>query len=101
MICFVDALDECDEDQVQEMIRLFEHLGQTAVSLGIQFRTCFSSRHYPHINIEDGISLIPEDQEGHQQDITDHLSSDLKIGHSKLADSIRTEIFERASTVFL
>jgi hypothetical protein len=96
LICFVDALDECDEDQVQEMVRFFEYLGKTVVSFRFQFRTCFSSRHYPYITIENDIPPILEDQEGHHQDIADYLSSDLKIRRSKLADRIRAEILQTA-----
>jgi ankyrin repeat protein/nucleoside phosphorylase len=101
LICFVDALDECDADQVQDMVTFFEYLGQTARSSRIQFRTCFSSRHYPHITIEHGISLILEDQEGHRHDIADYLASELKIGRSKKADKIRAEMLEKASGIFL
>ena len=99
--CFVDALDECDEDQVREMVAFFEQLGQLAVSSQLRLLVCFSSRHYPHITIEKGIQLILEGQEGHQQDIANYLRSELKIGRSKLAEQIKAEILERASGIFL
>jgi len=99
--CFVDALDECDEDQVREMVSFFEQLGQLAVSSQFRLLVCFSSRHYPHITIEKGIRLILEGQEGHQQDIANYLRSELKIGHSGLAEQIKAEILERASGIFL
>ena len=99
--CFVDALDECDEDQVREMVSFFEQLGQLAVSSQFRLLVCFSSRHYPHITIEKGIQLILEGQEGHQQDIANYLRSELKIGRSKLAEQIKAEILERASGIFL
>ena len=101
LTCFIDALDECDEDQVREMVLFFEQLGQLAVSSQLRLLVCFSSRHYPHITIEKGIQLILEGQEGHQQDIANYLHSDLKIGHSKLAEQIKAEILERASGIFL
>ncbi|XTI82278.1 hypothetical protein V2W45_1516396 [Cenococcum geophilum] len=99
--CFVDALDECDEDQVREMVSFFEQLGQLAISSQLRLLVCFSSRHYPHITIEKGIQLILEGQEGHQQDIANYLRSELKIGRSKLAEQIKAEILERASGIFL
>jgi len=57
--------------------------------------------HYPHITINKGLSLVLEGQEGHIQDITNYIDSELKIGHSKLAESIRVELREKASGVFM
>jgi ankyrin repeat protein/nucleoside phosphorylase len=101
LICFVDALDECDDDQVRDMVAFFEHLGQNAASSGLKFRTCFSSRHYPHITIGNGIQLVLQEQDGHQQDMTNYLHIELKAGRSKLVDQIRAEILKRASGIFL
>jgi len=101
LICFVDALDECEDDQVRDMVEFFEHLGQTAVSSGLKFRTCFSSRPYPNITINDGMQLVLQEQGGHQQDMTNYLHSELKAGRSKLVDQIRAEILNRASGIFL
>jgi ankyrin repeat protein len=101
VILFIDALDECEEDQVREMVAFFEHLGQLAVSSQIRFHVCFSSRHYPHITIEKSVQLILEGQEGHQQDMANYLHGQLKAGHSKLVEQIKAEILERASGIFL
>jgi ankyrin repeat protein len=101
LTCFIDALDECEEDQVREMVAFFEHLGQLAASDQFQFHVCFSSRHYPHITINKSIRLILEGQEGHQQDIVNYLHSELRAGHSKLVGQIKAEIVERASGIFL
>ncbi|KAF1951903.1 HET-domain-containing protein [Byssothecium circinans] len=101
VVCFIDALDECEEEQVRDMIRFFERIGELSVSAGIRFQTCFSSRHYPHITIQKGLSLVLEGQEGHSQDITNYLESELKIGKSKIAQQIRSELQEKASGVFM
>lgn len=101
LTCFIDALDECEEDEVREMIAFFEHIGQLAVSSQIGFHVCFSSRHYPYITIKKGVELILEGQEGHQQDIANYLNSELKAGHSKLVEQIKAEILERALGIFL
>lgn len=47
LYCFVDALDECPEDDVQDMVSYFEELVRSTNSQ--HFRVCFSSRHYPQI----------------------------------------------------
>ncbi|KAF1956471.1 HET-domain-containing protein [Byssothecium circinans] len=101
VICFIDALDECEEEQVRDMIQFFERIGELAVSSRIQFRVCFSSRHYPHITIKNGLDLVLEGQEGHTQDITNYLESELKIGQSKIAQQIRSELQEKASGIFM
>jgi ankyrin repeat protein len=101
LTCFIDALDECEEDEVREMVAFFEYLGQLTVSSRIRFHVCFSSRHYPYITIEKGVQLILEGQEGHRQDIANYLHSELKAERSKLVDQIKAEILDRASGIFL
>ena len=101
LICFIDALDECEERQIRDMVAFFEQLGELAISAGIRFQVCFSSRHYPHITISKGLDLVLEGQEGHDQDITNYLDSELKIGHGKLAKEIRGKLQSKASGVFM
>ncbi|KAI1205011.1 uncharacterized protein F4807DRAFT_444749 [Annulohypoxylon truncatum] len=101
LVCFIDALDECDEHQIRDMVTFFEHVGELAMSTGIRLQVCFSSRHYPYITIRKGLSLVLEGQEGHSQDIANYLDSELKIGHSKLAEQIRTDLKEKAAGVFM
>ena len=47
LICFIDALDEGDEDRIREMVSLFEGLGDLANTLGLSFRTCFFEQALP------------------------------------------------------
>ncbi|MCJ1440785.1 MAG: hypothetical protein MMC23_001271 [Stictis urceolatum] len=101
VVCFIDALDECDELQIRDMVSFFEHIGELAPSSSTKFRVCFSSRHYPYITVKKGLSLVLEGQEGHNQDIINYLDSEMKIGHSKVALQIRTELQEKASGVFM
>ncbi|KAF1922359.1 uncharacterized protein M421DRAFT_10616 [Didymella exigua CBS 183.55] len=61
------------------MIQFFEHMGDLSVSNGIRFQVCFSSRHYPYITIRNGLELVLEGQEGHSQDITNYVETELKI----------------------
>ncbi|EUC28839.1 hypothetical protein COCCADRAFT_108091, partial [Bipolaris zeicola 26-R-13] len=101
VVCFIDALDECEEEQVRDMIQFFEYVGELSVSAGIRFQVCFSSRHYPHITIQKGLSLVLERQEGHSRDIANYLKSELKIGNSKIAQQIRSDLQTKASGVFM
>ncbi|KAK5626777.1 hypothetical protein RRF57_002492 [Xylaria bambusicola] len=98
--CFVDALDECAEDAVRDMISFFEDIG-TAIALGrSKVRVCFSSRHYPHISISRGLQLILEDEGDHSDDIQEYIHSQLRINTpSRL--KIEHEILEKSSKIFL
>jgi ankyrin repeat protein len=101
VVCLIDALDECEEEQVRDMVQFFEHMGDLAVSNGIRFQVCFSSRHYPYVTIRNGLELVLEGQEGHLQDITNYIETELKIGKSKIAQHIRVELREKASGIFM
>ena len=101
VVCLIDALDECNERQIRDMISLFQHVGELAVSAGVKFQVCFSSRHYPHITIGKGLNLVLEGQEGHTHDIMEYVKSGLNIGHSKKAAQIRTDLEEKAAGIFM
>ena len=99
--CFIDALDECNEDEIREMIGFFEEIGQFAIASQIYFQVCFSSRHYPHITIRHGLNMILEGQEEHEQDIAKYLHDKLRAGDNKVITQIKVEILQRASGIFL
>lgn len=101
MKLIIDALDECDEDEVRDMTTFFSRLGEDAVCAGRALRVLFSSRHYPHITIQRSIGMKLEDQNGHSQDIERYVSSELKVGRGKQVRQVRQEIAERASGVFM
>lgn len=98
---FINALDECEEDQMRDMVGFLEHLGRVAVSSRIRLNICLSSRHYPHISIEKGVQLIMEDQYGHGQAIANYVNSELKVGRGKQVDEVKAELLSRARGVFL
>lgn len=103
LVCFIDALDECSEEEVRDMISFFQEVNEYGdnVDESHHFQVCFSSRHYPHISIDRGLSLILEGQEGHNQDIANYVIDKLKIGNSKAAQDIRDLLQEKASGVFM
>jgi ankyrin repeat protein len=101
VICFIDALDECEEWQIRDMISFFEHIGKLSVSTGARFRVCFASRYYPHITILKALDLRLEEQEGHKQDIRNYVESELRIEQIEDAEQIRTELQEKASGIFM
>ncbi|KAL3474800.1 hypothetical protein BJX99DRAFT_230996 [Aspergillus californicus] len=101
LILYIDALDECDEEEVRDMISFFEQLGELSVCRQFRLLICFSSRHYPHITIDWKVELILDDQDGHQQDISKYVHSELKTGRSKQAQEIKEDVITRSSGIFL
>ncbi|KFY30276.1 hypothetical protein V494_08201 [Pseudogymnoascus sp. VKM F-4513 (FW-928)] len=98
---FVDALDECDKKQVMSMVCFFEELCDHAREAKVWLQICLSSRHYPTIFIQKGIEVILEREIGHTEDIEQYIKSKLKLGKSKQAESLRSEILEKSSNIFL
>jgi hypothetical protein len=101
LTCFVDALDECDEQQAVDMVQYFEDLAEQSVSENVLFKVCFSSRHYPYITIKQGIRLTLEDQMGHSQDLETYVTSRLQIQDSALNADLRPQLLEKAAGVFM
>ncbi|EFQ28310.1 uncharacterized protein GLRG_03454 [Colletotrichum graminicola M1.001] len=99
--CFVDALDECDEQQVRTMVQDLEELADESKEKGQVLRICFSSRHYPYINIRHGIHLTLDGQSGHVNDLNNYVRSRLDIKDPKLVNELQGQILEKAAGVFL
>ena len=98
---FIDALDECDDSQATGMVGFFEELCDVAREAKVQLKICFSSRHYPTVVIQKGIEVTLEDEIGHTEDIEQYIRSKLRLGKSKQAELLRSEILEKSSGIFL
>ena len=101
LICFIDALDECNDDQVRDMVAFLERLGQASVLSNTHFQICLSSRHYPHISIKKSIQIVLEDEEDHNHDITKYLNAKLMAGRSKKMDNTRDSVERKSCGIFL
>ncbi|KAF6823096.1 hypothetical protein CPLU01_11595 [Colletotrichum plurivorum] len=99
--CFINALDECDEQQVMDMIQYFEDLTDETTSCRIGFRVCFSSRHYPYITLRRGVAFVMEYEPGHTQGLKAYVANRLRIEKSKNGDELQVMILQKASGVFL
>lgn len=103
LTCYIDALDECDETEIRNMVEVFQELTDPELAESTNFHVCFSSRHYPHISIETCRELILDDQEGHEDDIASYVRNKLrrvKVNARSKSD-IALEITQRASGIFL
>ncbi|RKK21198.1 hypothetical protein BFJ67_g17408, partial [Fusarium oxysporum f. sp. cepae] len=101
LTCVVDALDECDEQQVRDMVDFFEELAEQCVENNVRFQVCFSSRHYPYIDIKSGIRLTLEGQDGHNEDLKHYISKHLRIQDPDLVDELKQMMLEKSAGVFL
>ena len=96
--CFIDALDEGDEQQIADMIQCFEDLAKNAARDKIRLRICFSSRHYPYVDVNHCVRVTLEDQTGHTHDMASYVESHLQFSMSRV---LRKQLVDKASGVFL
>ncbi|KAF2969306.1 hypothetical protein GQX73_g4257 [Xylaria multiplex] len=97
LIFLIDALDECEEAQIRDMVSFLS--GPEIIQNRV--RICLASRHYPHITVRTAVDIILESQGGHDEDIESYLNSVLMIGDSPLAEQIRHDLRVKASGVFM
>lgn len=88
LTCYVDALDECQDEDAHEMVELFDRLGTSAAAAHVSVHIFLSSRHYPQIHIPKCQQLILEQQSDHGSDIVRYIESKLEIGSSVTAREI-------------
>ncbi|ERF68794.1 hypothetical protein EPUS_06238 [Endocarpon pusillum Z07020] len=98
---FVDALDECEEQSVRDMVYYFQSVTDSAHAAGATLDICFSSRHYPTITLPRCPGLSVED--GNRADIARYVR--VKLHVASLLDeticSLETQIVRKASGIFL
>ncbi|KAI0539196.1 hypothetical protein GGR58DRAFT_259330 [Xylaria digitata] len=98
LISFIDALDECDQAQVQDMVDYFEQLGELSPEPNLKL--CFSSRHYPTVAVKTGLTLILEKQSGHSRDIEEYICHNLNVGQNN-AQELKNALIQKAAGIFM
>jgi ankyrin repeat domain-containing protein 50 len=93
----VDALDECNDPDVQEVMDFLEDLSENAKQSDSNLRICLSSRHYPYIDTKKKIELVVEQQAEHDQDIFKYVQSKLKVTNM----DIQRRILKKAQHIFI
>ncbi|KAK4118454.1 hypothetical protein N657DRAFT_556594, partial [Parathielavia appendiculata] len=97
LLLLVDALDECDERDVRDVVGFLETLSIDAVHAGVTLRICLSSRHYPNISMRKRLELTVETSEEHGSDIATYIEEKLE-GHD---DEIKAKVREKAGGIFM
>ncbi|KAH7354297.1 hypothetical protein B0T11DRAFT_126351 [Plectosphaerella cucumerina] len=96
-VLFIDAMDECNDDEVRGLVRFFKHLAKKAFTTGACLNICFSSRHYPYISIEKCPEVVVEDN--NRADILRYIVTEAE--DNRFVVELKDEIFERSSGVFI
>lgn len=94
---FIDALDECDEDEVRNVVEFLRDLTTKAWSAGAQLNVCLSSRHYPLIRIKRCPEVVVENH--NEQDILEYIRTEAK--YIATISKLQDKIFQKSSGVFL
>ncbi|KAH6687289.1 hypothetical protein F5X68DRAFT_239843 [Plectosphaerella plurivora] len=97
-VLFIDAMDECYDDEVRDLVDFFKELAKKALSAGARLNVCcLSSRHYPHIYIQNCPELVVEDNNG--MDILRYIEA--KAEDNRPIADLKDDIFDKSSGVFL
>jgi ankyrin repeat protein len=96
-LLIIDALDECSDSDVQEVVDFLEDLSEYAIQSSSNLRICLSSRHYPTIDMKKKIELVVEQQAKHDRDISRYVQSKL-ITTNKY---IQKRILEKSQHIFI
>jgi hypothetical protein len=101
LTCYIDALDECDEDAIRDMLALFEELADEATLNHLGFSVCFASRHYPNIKVKYREEMILDDIKAHHDDISLYVQRRLNVHDTDHRRELSNEIMQRSSGVFM
>ena len=97
---FIDALDECEEDEVRKIVKNLEDCSAAAVSNGAILKIGVSSRHYPHISLRTitGQEIFLENHNG--LDIHRYVLQELNIHEQNLRAELITGLIRKPAGIF-
>ena len=96
---FVDALDECSEENAASISTDFESWLQTPSLINSRFHICFTCRHYPLLDTGYASEMWLDDE--NKQDISTYVRGRLSIYRELTASNIPDLITVRANGVFM
>jgi hypothetical protein len=97
VLLLIDALDECNESEVREVVNFLEDLSKNAIGSNSTLKICLSSRHYPTIGMGKKLELIVEKQDEHDQDISKYVRYKLRVTNK----GIEKQILDKAQHIFM
>ncbi|KAL8356455.1 hypothetical protein RB601_001653 [Gaeumannomyces tritici] len=96
---FVDALDECGEENAVNLVEKFKSLLQSISSASRQLQICFTCRHYPILHLDRVLRVCPERENG--EDISTYVKHQLSEFSSRAPSTIPQLITDGAQGVFM
>ncbi|KAJ1336157.1 ankyrin repeat domain-containing protein 50 [Microdochium nivale] len=94
---FIDAMDECADDEVRDLVEFLRKLTSKSFKVGAVLNVCLSSRHYPQISIEDCPELVVENN--NSLDILRYIEVEAK--QIEEIQELKQVIIDKADGVFL
>ena len=99
--CYIDAIDECEYLDAQDVVDSLQDLHQIAQRSGLNLRVLISSRHYRQLTSDCRLQITLDHIVEHEEDISTYIRSRLRVGGSCKAREIRRTIQQKSSGVFL
>ena len=96
---FIDALDECEDDLVRQLVQQFEKSLAASVKNRVDLRICWSNRHYPRIGVAHEIEVRMEDRNA--SDINLYFQQELRLPAGYDNARLTKSLIEKASGIFL
>lgn len=97
VLLLIDALDECNEREVRDVVSFIERLSQAACDAENTLSICLSSRHYPTISIKKSLTMELETQRDHDIDIYKYVVHNLKTSDRQIKDIV----VQKAAHIFM
>lgn len=97
LLLLVDALDECRESDIREVVKFLEDLSVKAVNAKTTLNICLSSRHYPYIRMKRRLELVVEERKEHDDDIAQYVYDEL----TEMDEEIVRGVLGKASGTFM
>jgi hypothetical protein len=97
----IDALEECEDDEVRSAIRRFESSITDAQTSRARLRVCWSSRYYPHIGLKSQNELELRLNKENDRDIRHFVEKEIHPGSHETLLSIMENVISSARGVFL
>jgi ankyrin repeat protein/Cdc6-like AAA superfamily ATPase len=101
LVLIIDALDECLEKDIRDMVRFLENLTATSHLNGVTLWVCLASRHYPGITTRFCESLIVEAAYDHTRDIREYVQGHLNVEPTAHRSLLSNQLVRRSEGVFL
>ena len=101
-ILFIDALDECEGDQLRQLAFFFRDLTESAHEAGVKLEVCLSSRHFGAVTVSNCPIIAIEHH--NKSDIMLYLDQKLAAhdtGGSEAFRRLKNTIMEMSSGIFL